>query len=266
MPQSKCQALGKKAALAINDEEHVHLSAEAWYAHHNINEDELKYMLRSKCKLARHYPKRNPWDRFMNNFEPHIHGCNVMANMDIQALIGSSGTIKYITKYQFKGEPTREDEARKDGRNPKMTVIPHHDLSLDELCSRYIENELKTRKLTFFEAIWNNLQLPIVEMSKRPVNISLNGLINETAAVENDIDASLNGEAVNTHQTSIFLFYMKRPDCFESLSLADFCSKFQWTDTPFERALFTISYFKQGKLKTRYFILLVLVFLRPRII
>ena len=110
-------ALRTKIAEALEREDLLKCDTGEWYEKVGINESHVHLMHRSIAKHPRFYPQRKPIDAWTNAFEPTIHGEFVDANMDIQAVGSWEATLKYILKYQFKNEPTREAEANLQGRN-----------------------------------------------------------------------------------------------------------------------------------------------------
>lgn len=132
MSRSACQRLRKKLAVAILDRHDIiDLETTAWYAAVGVQEARVRLMLRSVCKYRRHYPKVRPSDAWINNFEPNIHSKFVQANMDIQALLSPDLTVKYLTYYSLKGEPSREVEALSDKRLPSTETGDKEALSFE---------------------------------------------------------------------------------------------------------------------------------------
>lgn len=188
MPKWKQQQLSEKLVEAMKDEESLQLPTAAWYEKFEILESEVILMQRSKAKYSRHFPGRLPKDIRTNSFEPNIHSKYVRSSMDIQAILSTAATYRYIMKYVMKGEPTRADEAKADGRAPSTyRGSPDNWTFVDAMDARIAE-ELSSRKVTMFEATWTNLQLPIVEFTLRPIVVSLHGLVNDSLPVEQDLE------------------------------------------------------------------------------
>lgn len=135
MSQSRRQKLRKALRDALDVEEMLSLETVEWYLYFYLDESEVQLMLRSTTKYARHFPKRKPCDAYINNFEPHIHGEFLNANMDIQVVGDPHRTLLYMLYYNFKGETTRAQEAKLDNRMPYQ--------------SRYTEQRL-TYKVSIF--------------------------------------------------------------------------------------------------------------------
>lgn len=105
------------------------IDAAEWYSVHGINEGDVCDMLRSKCRSLRHFPKRKPRDIYINHFEPNLHSDYVQSNMDIQAIMSTRATMRYILKYVLKPEPDREEEAKTANRMPISPEGPKKDLT-----------------------------------------------------------------------------------------------------------------------------------------
>ena len=109
------------------------------------------------------------------------------------------------------------------------------------------------RKLTLWEAAWSNEQLPLVEMSNRPIPVTLGGLISDMAPVKEKLDYEMDDDALNVHQTSHYLFYINRPDALEDMCLADFSTMYSHSNRESRNYQFYVDYFQQGNLLRRYF-------------
>ncbi len=123
MKVTEQRALMKKLRSAMDIEVNADVNAEEWYSSNNINEENVRSMLRSTSRFARHFPKRNPCDMRINQFEPHIHSDHVQSNMDIQAIMSSEATIRYLLKYVLKPEPDQHEEAKQLARMPLYDVL-----------------------------------------------------------------------------------------------------------------------------------------------
>lgn len=130
MCPSERQKLSKKITDALKVEEFLFLDTVEWYANFGINEDDVRLLLRSQIHYIRFYPRRQPKDAYINNFEPNIHGEFINANMDIQVAGSSGKTLKYLLKYQLKGEPTRDLEAKEEYRSPSLSNEPEKAITL----------------------------------------------------------------------------------------------------------------------------------------
>lgn len=119
-------------------------------------------------------------------------------------------------------------------------------------CDKYIRDELNTRKVSIFEAVWGNLQHGTVDLSERPITINLSGISNDMALVNDTIDDELADAAKNVHYTSKVFFYSKRHSDLDDMCLADFVAIYEDSDTYHPAAEYMSEYFKQDRRKKRF--------------
>lgn len=90
-------------------------------------------------------------------------------------------------------------------------------------------------------------------MSHRPILVPLSGLLKDIAQVEEELNEDMPDEARNVHQTSKYLFYMRRPTFLENMCLAEFATAYSHSDRMMTNYQFSIEYVQQGNIKSRYF-------------
>ncbi len=139
-----------------------------------------------------------------------------------------------------------------NNRMPLSSEEPKEDVTIEQVVVQTISDHMKTRQVSAFEAIWNNMQIPIVEMSQSPVFVSLNGINNDKGLVEFQLDPDLPEDSTNVHSIGHVIYYIQRPDILEKICLADFASCYEMINRK-EGSTFYIEIFKQGVLKRQYF-------------
>lgn len=125
LPQAVEEVMPKHVRLRImkdirglpNSPDSSDMTAHQFYDRLNIPLTDVQLLLDSTVTYPRHFPARRPRDAMTNPFHPLVARI-LKSNMDIQAPLHSMQVLYYLAKYVARDEPTRQDEARGENREP----------------------------------------------------------------------------------------------------------------------------------------------------